>query len=586
MTKRIAAAASRYTRSFATASRGKTNSGAQQAAWEDWRTTPEVQRAASWMGNAMSGARLFAGRRGADGTVEPLPDNHRATDLVASIAGGPDGQAELLREFGVHLVVAGEGWIVITVQEDGEDWHVLSVREISVKNSGLEAEIRGTPVPIPVHDPAAPGDPLAPIALRVWSPSPARYLEAHSPVIGAREQLDELRLLGAAVKAITRSRLHGRGVLLVPKGTRFPDSSGQGDAEDDLIEVFMEVASTAIRDPESAAATIPIILEVPAELIGQIEHLKMESEFDELAIRLREEAIRRFANSVEIPAEILLGQGDMNHWTAWALKEEAVKLGVEPRLSTVTHALTTSWLRPILEDEGEPDAHEVMVWYDTSPLRVRANRAQTALELYDRQAISAPALRRETGFDESDAPASTSMAQAPTTTAPGRPESDTEQETDMITPTRPHLPVDETEAIPETLDAATPPSPPSDGLLAAADALVYTALQQAGEKLKRTPACPRKARGRAHSYPSAELHTILPAPEDQADIPTDYPERWRLLEGAWRRVPEIAARYGADPDCLTTALQSYTRELIVAGVAHDYGHIAAAIGTCGQARAA
>lgn len=576
--RNLTAAASRYTRSFATASKGKTNSGDQQAAWEDWRTTPEVQRAANWMGNAMSGARIFAGTRGPDGTVEPLPDSHRAAELVASIGGGPDGQAEMLREFGVHLIVAGEGWIVITPHEDGEDWHVLSVQEIAVKSGGLEAEVHGVPIKIPAHDPAAPGGPLDPVALRVWSPSPVRYLQAHSPVIGARDQLEELRLLGAAVKAITRSRLNGRGVLLVPKGARFPTAPGQGDAEDDLIETFMEVASTAIRDPESAAATVPIILEVPAEMIGQIEHLTMESEFDELAIRLREESIRRFANSVEIPAEILLGQGDVNHWTAWALKEEAIKLGVEPRLATVAHALTTSWLRPILEDEGTPEAGEVMVWYDTSPLRVRANRAQTALELFDRQAISAVALRRETGFDESDAPTPGETPQHDN----GQDEPE-EQETNMPTPPRPTLPVDETEATPETLPASAAAHHP--GLLAAADGLIYAALQQAGHKLKRTPACPRSARARAQSYASADLHTILPAPEDQADIPDDYPERWRLLEGAWARVPEIATRYGTDPDCLERALHTYTEELIVAGVRHEYAHVGAAISTCTQAAA-
>src|SRR5690606_20473254 len=131
-----------------------------------------------------------------------------------------------------------------------------------------------------------------------------------------------------------------------------------------------------------------------------IKLLTFESVFDEIAIKLREEVIRRLANGLDVPAEILLGQGDINHWGVWSLKEEAITLAVEPRLATVADALTTQWLRPILEDEGHPDVGEVMVWYDSSSLRVRANRAQTALEVYDRGAISAEALRRETGFEE------------------------------------------------------------------------------------------------------------------------------------------------------------------------------------------
>src|SRR5690606_16940809 len=103
-----------------------------------------------------------------------------------------------------------------------------------------------------------------------------------------------------AVKAIARSRLTGRGILLVPKGIRFPTRPGQqGQAEDDLIEILMMIAETAIREPESAAATVPIVLEVPAESISDFKLLTFESNFDELALRLREEAIKRFATGLE-----------------------------------------------------------------------------------------------------------------------------------------------------------------------------------------------------------------------------------------------------------------------------------------------
>ncbi|NED90984.1 hypothetical protein G3I76_64245, partial [Streptomyces sp. SID11233] len=88
-------------------------------------------------------------------------------------------------------------------------------------------------------------------------------------------------------------------------------SPGQSDAEDDLLDVFMQVAETAIREPDSAAATVPIILEVPPESIGQIQHLVLRTDFDELAIKLREENIRRFATAADIPGEFLLGLGDV-----------------------------------------------------------------------------------------------------------------------------------------------------------------------------------------------------------------------------------------------------------------------------------
>lgn len=556
----LTAAAARYT---TPKTRTKTpDQSWQTRAWEFYNTVPEVRFAARWMANAMSGALLYAGRRADDGTIERAADTERAAQLVATIAGGPDGQAQLLGDFGPHLTVAGEGWIVIRPTTDdaggvtGETWHVLSVDEVRRQSGRLVAEIDGVDVEIPGDTDTA--DPTAPAAIRVWEPHPQRYLEADSPVRSSLTLLEELRLLNAAVAAAARSRLTGRGILLVPKGASFPTSQGHEGAEDDLIDVLMQVSATAIRDPESAAATVPIVLEVPAETIGAFKLLTFESDWDELAIKLREEAIRRFATGLEIPAEVVLGLGDVNHWGAWALTSEAIRLGVEPKLATVAHALTTQWLRPLLHDEGVADADRWLVWYDSSPLRTRTNRSETAIKVHELGAISDTALRRETGFTEDDAPA------APATRTPRR--------TRHADP----LPADETTAPPDTLPAS---AHLGDGLLAAADGLIWAALSAAGEKLKRTPACPRSQRTRAQDVLPAVLHTLLPVEAAQV-------EQWRLLDGAWARVPEVATRYGLDPDCLTDALDSYCRELIAAGVAHDFDLTAGALHTSCLAAAA
>ncbi|MBW8801044.1 MAG: hypothetical protein JF597_48110, partial [Streptomyces sp.] len=90
------------------------------------------------MANGMAGATLYAGRRADDGTIEPAPNTHRASEIVQQIAGGPDGQSKMLGAFGKHLTVPGEGWIVVRpnadvlsseVPEDGHDWRVLSIKE-------------------------------------------------------------------------------------------------------------------------------------------------------------------------------------------------------------------------------------------------------------------------------------------------------------------------------------------------------------------------------------------------------------------------------------------------------------------------
>ncbi|MGW9410290.1 hypothetical protein [Streptomyces diastaticus] len=554
----ITAAASRYTARKTKNQTKGTDSGWQSRAWSFYDTTPEVRFAAQWISGAMSAATLYAGRLADDGkTIEPVPPGDRAAEIVASIAGGPEGQSQLLGRFGPHLVVPGEGWIVVQPNEDGtQDWHVLSVQEVRKQGQKLVADIEGEPVEVPPADPDGGGNDTDPIAIRVWQPHPRTFMEADSPVRASLVLLEELQLLNAAVAAIARSRLTGRGVLLVPQGTRFPSTPVQGDAEDDLIEVFMQVAETAIREPESAAATVPLILEVPAEHIAAIKRLTFESDFDELALKLRDEAIRRFATGMDVPAEVLLGSTGLNHWGVWAMKEEAITLGVQPRLDTVTHALTTRWLRPILQADVE-DAHRYVVASDTAGLRVRGNRSQTALDVYKAGGvISAAALRRETGFDESDAPTAEEEAE--------RRGPQPEPTDDRPAPA--DLPVDESESEPDTLpapDNLPASAAPSTAVLEAADALIWSALASAGEKLRKTPACPRSERARAREIEPAALHTALRVEAVQV-------EQWGLLEGAWPRLPDVAARHGLDPDCLADTLDTYCRELIAAGIPHAY----------------
>jgi hypothetical protein len=580
----LVAAAARYTATTAKTTAKTTSIGRQRTAWDHYAAVPEVRSYANWVGNAMSRCLLRAGRVRADGTVQAAPSAHPASDYVAQIAGGLDGRRQLLREYGRHLSVAGEGWTVITPTSTGLAWHVLSVLEVSGRGgSGLEATIDGEPVKIPPADDGIAFDAQAPVAIRVWDPDPRDRMQADSPILGALDQLEELRLLSAAVRAVALSRLTGRGVLFVPQGARFPTKPGeQGSAEGDLIDVFMEVASTAIREPDSAAATVPIILELPAQAIAAIQHVKLGAEFDELMIKLREEVIGRIAVGADIPAEILLGQGDVNHWTSWSLQEEAIKLGVEPRLDLVCHAYTTQLLRPLLQADLLTDADEWVVWADTSPLRVRTNRAQTAIEVHQAGAISDRALRRETGFTEADAP------DADTRTRRTSADDDQEQEDTSVPRTRP-LPADETTNPPD--QPATPPNThpaditaaalagPSEALVAAVDGLLWHALSTAGEKLRRTPACPRDRRAEARAITAAIRHTVYPITREQVD-------NLNLLDGVLDRAPDIAARYGASADCLHATLHAYLRELMAAGVPYDPTHVRPVIAGCTSTLAA
>lgn len=562
--ERITASATR----IITRAKGSNNSksgGLQTVAWDMWETIPEVGTYADWVSNTMTGARLVAGRRGTDGEFESAPDNSRAAELVRSIAGGLDGQSEMLGMMGSHLAVAGETWLIIIPDPNADSfaddrWIALSSEEVKRQRGKLKVTVDGEDLDVPEPDrETGESNPDDPVGIRIWDSSPRRHWDATSPVMRAITVLEELRLLNAAVAAVARSRITGRGVLLVPAGTRFPAAPGSDHAEDSLLDIFIEVASTAIREPESAAATVPIVLEVPGDLISGTKWLEFGSDFDSLAIQLRDEAIRRFATGADVPAEVLLGMGDVNHWGAWALTAEALKTGAEPRLSLICNALTEQWLRPLLEFEKVPDFGEWMVWYDTSGLRSSSNKSATAIEAFREGLISGEAARRELGFTDDDAPTGpTARPSAPATEGNTLPVNDIQTEPAGLALAAGATPLVELRLEPGEGDRAA-------ALTAAVDGLAWAALAEAGRRIMRTPACPRPARGAARELvATASVHTEHPVP-DATDI-----YGWKLLDGAWERVPEIAARYGVDPGVLEASLHGYAFELLRFGQPHTY----------------
>lgn len=555
------------------------NSGNAALAWDMYETIPEVGAYADWVSAAMSGATLFAGKRAPDGTVQDAPADSRASELVASIAGGLDGQSNLLADFGTQLAVTGDSWLLIIPDKDSDSfaddrWIVLSTEEVTVQRGKIKATVDGEEIEIPEFDPDAPQDVDAPVAMRVWKSSPRRRSQATSPVVRSLVVLEELRLLNAAVAAIAKSRITGRGVLLLPSGTRFPTQPGQDGAEDSLLDTFIEVASTAIREPDSAAATVPIVLEVPGDLISGVKWLQFTSEFDAMALQLRDEAIRRFATGADLPAEVLLGLGDASHWGAWALTAEALRMGAEPRLALVCQALTTEWLQPLLEAEGVADADEWIVWYDTSGLRSSSNKSASALEAFKLNLINGVAARRELGFTEKDAPDAADTVSGV---------SDNPQDTEEGT-----LPVNDTQAPPAEPGISDPSdlrlaasdrrveasailddftADTSAALAEAVDGLVWSALVVASRKLILTPMVPRPDRGSARKLVASGTVHVRHSVSAENIVP------YRLLEDAWVRVPSIAARYGLDPVKLAEGLDGYVTALLVTGATHQFDHV-------------
>jgi len=171
---------------------------------------------------------------------------------------------------------------------------------------------------------------------------------------------------------------------------------------------LLEAMMTSIADRASASAVVPIVISVPDESADKFTHLTFSEPLDETAGERLDKAIRRLALGLDAPPELLLGTGSMNHWGAWLVLEDVVTTHLEPPLALICDALTTQYFWPVVTGEGfgmaPEQAHQYVIWYDVSDLVVRPNRSTDAMGLFDKGALSQVALRRATGFDETDAP--------------------------------------------------------------------------------------------------------------------------------------------------------------------------------------
>ena len=425
----------------------------QDDAWDMYDLVGEQRFLATNLAGQLAKAHLYVGRYDPEsesperlgelddeGDRQITPEDARAEELLQALGGTPAGRSQLLNRLAVNLFIPGEGWLVgipqtdpaqLTDGSDGQlvitqnlvgepepprpeelDWRMLSVSEVSINSSTEMVELQLDSGEKAEYSP----DDL--YLIRVWRPHPRRWWEADSPTRSSLPVLKELVGLTMHVSAQVDSRLAGAGLLALPQSVQRalanqagvdPDSAG-----DMFTESLIEAMLTPIGDRASAAAVVPLVVTVPDEAVDKIKHVSFSQPLDAAAQDLRNEAIRRLALGQDAPPELLLGTGNMNHWGGWLVQSETVETHIAPVLSLICDALTTQYLWPALVADGmeEEQAEEYVVWFDVDHLIARPNRGADAQALHQRGAISDEALRRYSGFEESDAPEQMREAEA------------------------------------------------------------------------------------------------------------------------------------------------------------------------------
>lgn len=530
----------------------------QQEAWIFYDTCGELRFAINYIANSLSRVSLYVGD--SENKDEKVEEGLPAQALDALTHGDP---GQLLALIGANVSLVGEGYLIGEPDPDqpGKDlWNVFSTQEVTPPATKKGAWT--------IDQGAADGkrkiSPDDAMIIRLWRRHPRLWAEADSAVRAVLPVLRELEGLTKHVGATIDSRLAGAGVLLLPSEMSFGTPGNNPAANpaidpkaDPFIAALTAAMMASIADRDTAEAVVPIVVKAPGETLAHVKHLTFSTPLDGVAKELREEAIRRFALGIDLPPEVVLGQAESNHWSAWQIDEASIKVHIEPLCELICDGITREYLWPALQGQGVTDYQRYHLMYDTAELRVRADKSTSALALYDRLELNGEGLRRETGFDETDKPnpaETKDMLLRKAATGSLGPDAvlqaNAELGADLTTPptpdeaanTRVQQQISQARRPPQIAPAPTEQRPipeAASAMLAACEVTALRAIEKARARFGRK-------RG-----------TIDAAAVDAA------------LVDAWEGVPRVAALCGIDAGWLQTRLDTYVRSVLTEGVEHQ-----------------
>lgn len=358
----------------------------------------QVRSALEFKSMAASKVEYYVATQDDPGDAPEKSDDPKAVEAFDALRGLTGGFPEFVGEFATHLDTAGEGYLVGFGSGDAEstigkdDWDVVSPVEYNeARNQGYQRK----------DSSAIPRITDADFVLRVWRPSPMRRQDPDSPLRGVQTECEQYVLFRGLITSVARSRLVAK-IVDIPDDWSFPPKAN-GDPADSLMDVLFEAMEASVNDIDSPSRIVPIVISRPGLSQGTINVTDIAQDLPEWVSSLMEKVLRQIATGLDLPADILLGLADVNHWNAW-LSEDSAKLDyVDPLVLLILDSLTRGYLHPTLTEMGVADPERFMFWRDYSDLISRSVGTEDAVALFDRGIISDEAVRRVVGFTDNDA---------------------------------------------------------------------------------------------------------------------------------------------------------------------------------------
>ena len=548
----------------------------QREAWYFYDAVGEARGPMVWIANAVSQADVHATDIDPD-TGKPTgpTEDPRAVAAAQLLLGGVSKRAGLLKTLALCWQVVGEAWVIVRPQGGGRPdlWLVMAGNKVHNKGDRWEYvdPFTGATVVLGAQD----------RLIRVWSPHPADQAKADSSMRPGAVICREIELSSQNIASRLVSRIAMNGLAAVADELDIPRGDYATSAESVMAQL-LATAEAGVASPGTAAAQVPLLFNAPGELIasgGAFAHFDISTAFDAAVVELRQDGLRRLAATLDMPKDVAEGtQGEANHWSAWQVEESTYKIFIEPLLKALGDALTEYWFRPALMAMGmtAEQADRFELGWDTTSIVARPDDTENLRDLHDRLLISDEYMLAENGVPEDALPdeqertrrflekvvvgAPTLLADPAVAQALGLDievspvaagvDAEVGAGGELEAPEPEPAPV---RALPTTQSEEPQASDLPEGLVAAAELIVYDALSRAGGRLLTN-----QNRGQFKSTPKHELHTMI-----------DCPGPLALLEGSFEFTDRVAVAFNRNGTLFNHQVRAYVENLLFHKRPHD-----------------
>lgn len=322
-------------------------------------------------------------------------------------------RTDLQFDLAFNILAVGEAYLVCFGERPAEartdtpatpeHWEVRSITEVTRAGKTIKTwdQLRDQEV---ILD-ESKGDSF----IRIWRPDPFQHDKAWSNVRAILTPSEELLWWDSAAQAAAKSRLALSGLVGFPDDLQVKpntDEEKKMSGSELFVKRFIEACTTAIRNPNDAAASVPIAFTYPRNErnTSGVDKIEWERPQDELLEQRTDRSLQRMEQGINLPRGVISGLGEATHWGGGTIEESLFRDHVEPAVILICSALTRAFLLPILIEADIPDPEQYFIWYDASHLIVHRDRAANALRSVELGGISWRAARRELGYSETDKP--------------------------------------------------------------------------------------------------------------------------------------------------------------------------------------